>query len=264
MLGYRKRVVFENLRNSFPEKSEMEITKIATDFYSYFCDLIVEVIKNFTISKKEISERCKIVNSGPFDKFYKENKSIVIAMGHYGNWELAGLSISLNHDFPFHVIYHPLKNPEFESLFYKMRSRFGMKLISMNDTFKEIIKHKDELTGTVFIADQTPHNPHVAYWTNFLNQDTAVFEGVEKISRRMNYPVVYSSVKRVKRGYYQIHLETLIENSKETALGEISELHTRRLEQDIIEDPSIWLWSHRRWKLKDSIYYKENRAGIVK
>ena len=119
----------------------------------------------------------------------------------------------------------------------------------MRDTYKEMIRLKDEVNATAFIADQTPA-PESAYWTTFLNQDTPVFWGTEKIAKKVNYPVVYASVKRTARGYYEILAETLFENPKATVDGEISEAHTRKLEKEIREQPEIWLWSHRRWKHK--------------
>ena len=127
---------------------------------------------------------------------------------------------------------------------------FGTKLIAMRDTYKDMLQTKDELNATAFIADQTPSNLAGAYWTNFLNQDTPVFKGTEVIAKKIGYPVVYSNVKRVRRGYYEMTVEMLVEDPKKTADGEISDLHTRKLEQDIREQPETWLWSHRRWKHK--------------
>ncbi len=130
-----------------------------------------------------------------------------------------------------------------------MRSRFGTRMIPMKSAFKQMLAHRNELTATVFLADQTPM-PENAYWTTFLNQDTPVFKGTEIIAKKLNYPVVYCYVKKIKRGFYEIHAETLVENPAATKEGEISEMHTRRLEKDIIANPETWLWSHKRWKHK--------------
>lgn len=173
----------------------------------------------------------------------------MIVMGHYGNWEWAGNTFALINKQQLYIIYHPLSNKHFDKLMYKMRTRFGNKLYAMKETMKEMVKNRHEVNVTAFIADQTP-SPDNAYWTTFLNQDTPVFWGTEKISQKMNLPIVYTSVKRVKRGYYEIHCELFVEDPKNTTEGQISELHTKRLEKDIIEQPAIWLWSHRRWKHK--------------
>jgi KDO2-lipid IV(A) lauroyltransferase len=250
VLGYRKKVVMENLRNSFPEKTEEELKKIAIAFYRYLCDLFLETFKSLSVSKKEMDLRCTVNPDAQtlFKDLSERKKNIVIVMGHFGNWEWAGNVFDYNKH-QLYVIYHPLSNTYFNQLVIKMRTRFGTKLIEMRNTLRDMITHRNEINATAFIADQTPF-PENAYWTTFLNQDTPVFTGTEKIARKFNYPVVFVSIKRKERGYYEIFAETLFENPKETKEGEISEAHTRKLEKDIILQPEIWLWSHRRWKHK--------------
>ncbi len=170
-------------------------------------------------------------------------------MGHWGNWEWAGNSFSLLCKHQLYVIYHPLSNTYFDGLIYRMRTRFGTKLIPMKDTYREMASKRNELNATAFIADQTP-SPEGAFWTTFLNQDTPVFKGTEKIAQRMNYPVLYGRVKRLKRGYYEISAQVLFENAAKAEPDMISKSHTKALENDIIAQPEIWLWSHRRWKHK--------------
>lgn len=249
VLKYRRKVVSENLRNSFPEKSKAELKKIEQEFYSYLCDLIVETIKTLTISKKEALARFKINDNFLFEKLYAEKKNIILVMGHLGNWEWARLSLSLSSNFQLYGIYKPLSNKYFNQFMYKMRSRFGTKLIAMNDTYREMLKNKNEMNITAFIADQTP-SPDNAYWTSFMNQETPIFRGTEKIAQKLNYAVVFANINRRKRGYYEASAELLFEYPKLTAAGVISEAHTRHLEQEIIKQPEIWLWSHRRWKHK--------------
>lgn len=250
VLGYRKKVVMENLRNSFPEKSEAELKKIGIAFYRYLCDLFLETFKTLTVSKKSMLKRC-IMNAEAqklFDEYYAQNKSIILVMGHYGNWEWAG-NVFDNSKHQLYVLYHQLSHPYFNRLIIKMRLRFGTKLIEMKSTLRDMVANRKDITATAFIADQTPF-PENAYWTNFLNQDTPVFTGTEKIAQKFNYPVIYVSIKRWRRGHYEIFAELLFDSPKETKEGEISEAHTRRLEKDIMQQPEIWLWSHRRWKYK--------------
>lgn len=187
-----------------------------------------------------------------FQQLNDEKKSIILVIGHFGNWEWAGNTFSLICKQQLYVIYHTIANKNFNELMYKMRTRFGTKLIEMNDTFKAMVSNRHEISVTAFIADQTPQ-PKNAYWTNFLHQDTPVFWGTERIARKLNYPIVYITIKRLKRGYYELFAELLENNPVETIDGAISEQHTKRLEQDIIAQPEIWLWSHRRWKHKRSV-----------
>lgn len=251
VIGYRKKVVYENLKNSFPEKTHEELKLIEKKFYHYLCDLFLETLKTLTISKKQAIKRCAFNENTKaiFKELYDQKKSCIVVMGHFGNWEWAGNSFSLINPQQLYVIYHPLSNKNFDKLMYNMRSRFGTKLYAMKDTMREMIKNRHEINATAFIADQTPA-PESAYWTTFLNQDTPVFWGTEKIAQKLNFPVVYVTVNRVKRGYYEVNTEYLAMEPKNTKEGEISELHTKKLEKDIKAQPEVWLWSHRRWKHK--------------
>jgi KDO2-lipid IV(A) lauroyltransferase len=246
---YRTQVVYTNLKNSFPEKSDKEIQLIQDQFYRYFCDLILESIKTLTITPSTVRKRVQFGDISAFERFYHQKKSVIIVMGHLGNWEIAGAGFS---QLPYHrlyVIYHPMKNKYFDRLIYYMRTRLGNRLYAMKETFKGMVSNRNEITATAFIADQTP-SPNYAFWTNFLNQDTPVFTGTAKISKKLNYPIIYVSVSRPKRGYYKLSSEVLCEKPKLLSEDEISELHTRRLERDILTRPEIWLWTHRRWKHK--------------
>jgi Kdo2-lipid IVA lauroyltransferase/acyltransferase len=250
-IGYRKEVVYQNLHNSFPGKPDNELKAIRKAYYRYLCDLTLETFKTLTISRKAMLRHCSFSAEATalFSKLADEKKSIVLVMGHLGNWEWAGNSFSITCKQQLYVIYHPISNKHFDGLMYRMRTRFGTKLIAMKDTFKEMLRNRNEVSATAFIADQTPA-PDSAYWTTFLNQDTPIFKGTEVIAKKLNYPVVYANVKRVKRGYYEIFAEMLTDNSANTTEGQISELHTKRLEKDILAVPATWLWSHRRWKHK--------------
>jgi Kdo2-lipid IVA lauroyltransferase/acyltransferase len=251
IFGYRKQIVIANLRNSFPGKSDAEIRTITRKFYRYFCDLFLETFKTLTISEKKMLQRCNLDQNAVaiFDRLYAEGKSGIIVMGHWGNWEWAGNAFSLQCKQQLYVIYHPLRSEQFNNLVIKMRRRFGTKLIEMKETFREMVKLRDEINATAFIADQTPA-PEAAHWMQFMNQDTPVFKGTGKIAKKLNYPVLYVSVERIKRGSYIVHTEVLIEHPGALTEEEITEIHTKRLEKDIISQPEIWLWSHRRWKHK--------------
>ena len=249
VIKYRENVVIFNLRNSFPQKSDREIKLIARKFYKYFCDLILETIKTLTISPSDVRKHLYFEDLSLFKKYYEQSKSVIIVMGHFGNWELGGARFGIENLHTLFVIYHPLSNKYFDKLVYKMRTRLGNKLYPMNETLRGMVRDRNKVTATAFIADQTPSQLNV-YWTNFLNQDTPVFTGPEKIARKFNYPVIYVSVKRPKRGLYKIENQLLVEEPEKTSDNEISEKFTRMLENDIFLHPEIWLWTHKRWKHK--------------
>ena len=251
IIGYRKKIVWQNLQNAFPQKSEKEIKALRKKFYKYLCDLSLETFKTLTISKGKMLKHCEMSEEAAavFNQAADEDRNVIIVMGHLGNWEWSGNTFSIVCKQQLFVIYHEVTNKHYDALLYKMRTRFGSKLIEMNDTLRTMIKNRNILSATAFIADQTPA-PQGAYWTTFLNQDTPVFPGTEKIAQKFNYPIVYVYVKRIKRGYYKILAEILVKEPTKTNDGEISEMHIRRLEKDILEQPETWLWSHRRWKHK--------------
>lgn len=251
VVRYRRGVVSVNLRNAFPDKNAIQLYRLEKAYYSYFCDLLLETFKTLTIKPANMLKRCRMDPAalGLFESLAEQNKSFIIVMGHKGNWEWAGNTFSLTCRHHLYVIYHPLSNIYFDRLMYKMRTRFGTGLIAMKNTFRDMVRNKAELNATAFIADQSP-SPEKAYWTPFLNQDTPVFPGVEKIAEKMEYPVVYVSVDRVKRGYYQVNAHLLTSPPYLHKPGYITETHIRQLETDIIRQPETWLWSHRRWKHK--------------
>jgi len=250
-IGYRKKVVMQNLRNAFPDKSEAELKRICKDFYHYLCDLFLETFKTLTISKASMVKHCSFTPEtvALFNQLAAEKKSVILVMGHKGNWEWAGNTFSILCQQQLYVIYHPLANKHFNGLMYRMRTRFGTKLIAMQDTFRQIVQNRGEVNATAFIADQAPQ-PDTAHWLRFLHQDTPVFKGTEKIAQKMNYPVVYVTVQRLKRGYYTVSAEILTATPSDEKDGNITVAHTRKLEEDIVSQPATWLWSHKRWKHK--------------
>jgi Kdo2-lipid IVA lauroyltransferase/acyltransferase len=250
LIGYRKQVVLTNLRNSFPEKSEAERRAICERSYRWFCDLVLETLKTLTIQKDTVRERISFPGAHVFRHFVEQRQSLVIVMGHYGNWELAGARFAAEADLhQLAVIYHPLQHPYFEKLVVHMRTRLGNRLYTKRETFKSMLRDRTQLTATAFIADQTPSADR-AYWTTFLGQDTPVFTGTGVIAKKLGYPVVYLSVQQKRRGYYEMEAEVLVEDPAALSEEAIHELHTQRLERDIRKKPDIWLWTHRRWKHK--------------
>lgn len=251
IIAYRKKVVNQNLRNSFPEKSSEEIRKIRKEFYHHFCDSFVETIKLWNISQEEIKRRCVWKNPDFFEPYKAQGKSIIAVTGHYGNWEwLSSLAIYNIGDFL--PIYKPLHNTIFDRMYIEIREKLGSKTLAKNDTLRTMIRHKnqDHFTITAFIGDQTPNKRNLHYWTNFLNQDTPILQGAERIAKKLDQAVVYAKMTKIKRGYYEYEFIPITDTPKETEENEITEIHTRLLEDIIRENPSYWLWSHKRWKHK--------------
>ncbi len=250
LIGYRKKIVLNNLRNSFPEKTEEEIREVAHKFYRHFNDLIVEILKMTTISPKSLKKRLKFSNPEVMKDYYKQGKSVLLVGAHFNNWEWSlGLTDGSPH-LPI-SIYKPLHNRYFDRFFRKTRERHGAIMIPMRDTIRQILADRRErkLAYYGFVSDQSTIWEETQYWTNFLNQLTPVHLGIEKIALKTGYPVAFVHIKKVKRGYYEVDLLKLFDEVSGLAEHEITEKHVRTLEANIREKPEQWLWTHRRWKL---------------
>jgi KDO2-lipid IV(A) lauroyltransferase len=250
IVKYRKDVVLGNLHNSFPDKTEEDINRIASQYYQNVTDIIFETIKLQKASREEILERFHS-KSNLFEDYYRQNKSLVVVLGHLGNWELANLFGSLDLSHQIVVVYHKLANDTFEEWFYQMRTRFGSQLVPMKEAYAWSTENATRPFLFLLVNDQSPR-PEKAYWTTFLNQSTGVFRGAETISRRLNVPVIYAGIMRDegKRGYYNFHLELITDDPKSEPNNAILEKQIGFLEKDILKDPANWLWSHKRWKHK--------------
>ena len=250
VVKYRKKVVFTNLKHAFPHKSEQEITVIAKGFYRHFCDILLESIKLFSISKKALQKRCRFTNLDLLKEYARAGKSLVIPTGHYNNWEMAGTAVNLQIPHQAIVVYAPLKNQFFDKIIKTSRGKFGTALLSKQALRTGLKTNPTQLRAIIFAADQSPTMARAAYWTTFLNQDTGVMIGSAKYAKQYDCPVVFGKITKVKRGYYEVEFVPLINNPKTLSYGEITEKHTRQLEEIIMENPQYWLWSHKRWKRK--------------
>jgi KDO2-lipid IV(A) lauroyltransferase len=250
LVGYRRKVVRENLLNSFPEKTVAERKIIERKYFKYMADLMMETIKSVSMSAKSVRRRMICTNPEVMEHYFGQGKSIIAAAGHYGNWEMACLSFGFLTDKRRMIVYKPQSNEVFTDFFNKTRSRFGATMISMRQTLRKMIEYKNELTFTVLASDQTPTLGDAKHFVTFLNQPTAVFLGVEKLSKVINCVVIFYKIELIKRGHYTYTFVPLVEDPKQTKPFEITEIHVKYLESLIKEKPEYWLWSHRRWKIK--------------
>ncbi len=250
VIGYRKAVVFKNLKNAFPEKSEEERRQIARKFYRFLPDLLVEAIKMRSISVREVEKRMKMYQTEEFERHFRAGKGVIAVTAHYGNWELGIHRISVFTENPALIIYKPLHSKAFDSVYNAIRSRFGAIMVPMKQTLRKIIEYRHQPHISVFVADQTPGRSDTNYFLRFLNQDTAVYTGVEKIAKATGFPVIFCHIDRLKRGHYCCTFTTLVEDPATVAGHGITDIHNKFTEDIIRRKPELWLWSHRRWKRK--------------
>jgi len=250
VVGYRKKVVIKNLKNAFPEKSEIEINAISKKYFRHFADLTLETIKMRGMKPVDFEERMKVTNADLINRYFENGKSVMVLTMHYNNWEWGTyLSVHLKHNCL--AVYKPLQNVLFDRFMNKTRSKFGTQLVK-NDQILRRVLQAEKQNKSVFIwlaGDQTPPEFH-KFWFRFLNQDAMFYPGPAFISKRFNQPVFFQKTEKTERGKYQITFELLFENPAQFSETEIIKTYIQRMEEVIREQPVFYLWSHKRWKHK--------------
>ena len=249
VIKYREKIIVNNMRNSFPDKSEKEIQSLKMKFYRHFCDQIIESLKMFSISEKEATKRMKLVNPEVFEEVFKTGRSVALMLGHYNNWEFTSfINNRISHKFT--AIYAGLRNKDMDALIKESRSFAGSEMVKKNDLKGFIRRKNPDPFVLAFVGDQSPSMSGKVYWTTFLNQESGFAMGAERYGKLLNMPVVFQKLEKVKRGHYRLTLEMIEANPKEANAGEVIEKYVRLLEDQINEAPEFWLWSHKRWKRK--------------
>jgi KDO2-lipid IV(A) lauroyltransferase len=251
LIGYRKKIVRENLALALPHLSEKERKTIEVKFYHHMCDMFLEMIKTMSISKEEIQKRYKFTNMDLYLDMEKKNKSIALLCAHYASYEWA-ISMDYYINFTGYGIYKKIANKHFDKLVHRIRSRFKAVLITTKETVSTI--ENCAKTGKLgvygFASDQSPKSHKGTHWGTFMGIETPIHVGAEVLAKRLDMNVIFLKTKKVKRGYYEATFEHLVENPKECPNYEISEMFMKKVEQQIYEAPEYYLWTHKRWKHK--------------
>lgn len=257
---YRRKVVRNNLTSAFPERDIKEIKKIERQFYRWFCDYIVETFKMASISREEMARRMVFKGTEEIEKCWAEGQSCGVMLGHYCNWEwVSTLPLALSEKGICAELYHPIENPETNQFFIELRQRFGSVCIPMERALRDIVKYRREGRPLVigYIADQKPNWRNIHLWMDFLNHNTPMFTGSERIIKRTGQAFFYGDVRRVKRGYYECEFKLIDRHPDNVPDYQLTERYMHELEQTIRRDPALWLWSHDRWsRTKEEFDYR--------
>ncbi len=251
-IGYRRAVIRGNLKRSFPEQSEGELKAIEREFGRHFGDLVVEVIKHFTVREEVVAERMRYTGTEVLDRLHAAGRHVVIAGGHLNNWELYAVTADRPLLHQVTAIYKRLSDPHMDRVMRASRERFGLKMIptiEAKEWGKERLQPEAQpKQAVVFGFDQSPADPKKSWWTTFLHQETAWYWGLEQFAREHDMPVVFGHITKVSRGHYACHYELVTDSPHSLSEGDILRRCIDLLEADIRKEPAHWLWTHKRWK----------------
>ena len=248
LIGYRKKVVLDNLRQAFPQKTKTEIQSIARAFYLQLAEVLLETLKGLSMSEATFRSRYRFRNAAIFQELFEQGRSAIIAGGHFGNWEWGSFSFPLWVSATVVGIYKPVKNPYVEAFLRQRRCRWDLRLAAMSQTGRALVQYRKQASLFVLIADQSPSNLEAAHWLPFMGRTTPFLNGLGKIAKRSAYPVYYFDIQRVRSHEYVIDFRLLCKNPHELEEEEITRRFKEELEYCIHRNPESWLWSHRRWK----------------
>ena len=250
VIGYRREVILGNLRRSFPGLTADEHTRLYHAFMRHFADITVESIKHFSIDREDAHARMTHLKTEVFDPFFAARRSVLIAGGHMNNWERYALTADAAIPHKTMAIYKRLSNPAMDEAMRSSRERFGLKMVPTREAKQWVADHIDDPIAVVMGFDQSPADPAKSWWTTFLHQETAWYFGLEQFARTHDMPVIYGHIRKRSRGWYETEYELVTDDPRALPAGDILRRCIDLLEQDILDAPSEWLWSHKRWKHK--------------
>lgn len=253
VIGYRKKVVRQNIERSFPARTRQEHRQIEKQFYKNLCDVIVETLKMVSISPEELQKRVHFKGHERADAYLAQGQQVIGMGAHLANWEIMSAAGNLKFAYPIDGVYKPLSSSFFEAFMVFLRSRFGIKLVPMKDTLRHMIRHKNQPRLFTMLADQVPPYGHIQFWTTFLHQDTAFYVSGDRLRESFGYPVFFVAMKHLRRGYFEIEFVELFGPGQDKEVDQknpVTHAFARQLEQWIEANPADYLWSHKRWKHK--------------
>lgn len=252
VVRYRRKVIDKNLANAFPELTDAERRRIKFDFYHFFCDFIAEIVKFSSMRPENIKRRMVFHGVEHVRDIINDGQDVALMLGHCGNWEWMTCYPLWFKDFDvsFGHVSHMLENPVMSRLISKVRSRLGSQTIPMQETLRWLLQGRQDGHPTIlaYLSDQVPMWHNIHHWVDFMNQDTPVFTGVERIARKLNQAVIYVDMRCVRRGYYEAEVQVITRDPNSLPEFSITDEYFRRLEATIRRAPQYWLWSHNRWK----------------
>jgi KDO2-lipid IV(A) lauroyltransferase len=254
VVRHRRQVIREQLEKVFPDSSDAERELIHKQFLKNFCDVMVEVLKSVSMSEDDMRAHVQVMHLDAARRYLDAGQSVMFVTSHLCNWEWLLQGVTLQLGYPVDAAYKPLHDQWAERLMFKVRSRFGARLVPAKELLADFLRRRGIVRALAMNADQAPVSTDKRYWTQFLGQDTAFYVGAEQIARATRLPMLYLVMRRVRRGFYQVELKPLWDGRELTEPNTVTERYARACELDVLASPADWLWSYRRWRLKKPLY----------
>lgn len=252
LIKYRRKVVAENIRNSFPEKPETEINALVNGFYRHLADLIIEIIKVQALPFAKVKKHLQVENIELVNSLLDEGTGVMFVAGHLGNWEYMNMLPQYGLKHKYQAVYMRPKNKYFDKFLSATRFKYGCEPIPMEKLYARLMDDKKNgtIASTIMLADQSPHKNNIRYWRTFLNQPTPCLLGPDTIARRTGLAMVYVNISKTKRNHYCYRFELLSRDHSKLERNALIDIYMDALEKNIRQQPDMWLWSHKRWKHK--------------
>lgn len=253
LVRYRRKVVQANLNLALPLKNKAEINKIEREFYRHMCDVFLEAIKTMKIGEEELTDRYKVINPEILTEVEQE-RSIMVLIPHYGNWEWS-IVVNPMLKTPGYAVYQEIGNPYFDAWIKRIRAKWNTILIRQKEMVRTILRNQDDGVKAVYgvVSDQSPQRHRTKYWRKFMGVNVPVFDSPELLARKFGLAVVFAKISKLKRGYYQLEFVPITNDGSLTKAHEITDRFFKLTEESILQAPSYYLWTHRRWKHSDKV-----------
>jgi KDO2-lipid IV(A) lauroyltransferase len=254
VVRYRRAVVLGNLRIAFPELDERALARVATDYYAGYADVLVEIIRSAAIPAADLGRRVSITGLEVLEAELARGRPALLVAAHQCNWEWMLLALSLKLGAPLDAAYKPLVDPWAEREMKLVRTRFGARLVPAQQLLGDLLQRRKVVRAIAMVADQEPVQSEQKHWTTFLNRESAFFLGAEEIVRKMHYAAFFIEMRRTARGRYEMGFRPIVGADERLAPGEFTERYVKLVEAQIRAAPADWPWSHKRWRLRRSVY----------
>lgn len=249
VLRIRRRVVMENLKQAFPEKSNQELLGIAKRTYQNFAKMVFEYMRFPIIKREDVLSLCSIEGREVIDWVLKRKKGAVLIAGHFGNWELMGAYLA-QLGYPIYFLVGEQHNKLVDDMMNCYREIMGIRIIHMGVAVRGVIKALRNNQFVALLSDQDAGRDGI--FVEFLGRQASTPQGPAIFVLKTGAAILFGYPIRLPHGKQRIYTECLcfdhLDGISPKNIHEVTQAYTRLLEKAVRNHPDHWFWMHRRWK----------------